>query len=371
MTEESRALLALHLIQGIGGATIKSLLSHFGSALSIIEAPESRLIKVNGIGKTLTNLLRESGTLKQVDKVIQRCNELDIKIIDYSNPEFPARLSHAFDSPLILFMKGHPNLNEQKVISIVGTRRATPYGLEFVDQLVDELYKYQPLIVSGLAYGIDIAAHTRALKNNMSTIAVLASGPNIIYPNRHRNIANKMLKRGAVLSEYPPDDAPDPRRFPARNRIIAGLSDAIVVVEAADSGGALITARQANDYNREVFALPGNIDQRHSCGTNNLIKSHQARIITCADDIAYAMGWDIIEDKKEESYSIPESFGENEIKIYRLIRDEKEIHIDRLSWLSTIPVNKLASTLLKLEFEGFVNSLPGKKFKLTGKRIHV
>ena len=370
MTEESRFLLALQSVPGLGGTTIKSLLSHFGKAETILNQSKFNLLKVNGIGHALADSILQKKSIIKADNIIKRCKQLEINIVDFTNPLYPKRLLHAFDAPLILFTKGSGDLNKSKMIAIVGTRKATEYGLSFTEDLVRQLTRFNISIVSGLAYGIDIKAHRSSLIHGIPTIGVLASGLNHIYPTHHYSTAKKMLETGLLVSEYPPDELPDPKKFPARNRIIAALCDGIVVIEAAIKGGALITAYQANDYNREVFALPGDINRPYSIGTNHLIKTHKARIITNADDIAYSLGW---ENKDEETiqYEIPESMDEEAMKVYKIIRSENCIHIDKISWLSSVPPGKLASILLNLEFNGFVNSLPGKKFKLSAKRIHV
>ena len=369
MTDEQRSLLTLHLTPGVGGGITRTLLSHFGSAREILATSPAILKKVDGIGRTLSTAIHSRKHLREVDNCIRKCTDLGIEIIDFKSDLYPKRMKHAVDAPLLLFFWGNAELNRQKVISIVGTRKATDYGVDFVKKLINDLKEHNPLIVSGLAYGIDIAAHKASLENDLETIAVLASGVNSIYPYEHINTANKIKHQGGLLSEYPPGELADPKKFPARNRIIASLCDAVIVVEAAERGGALITALQANDYNREVFALPGDVGRAYSAGTNNLLKRHQARIITEAADIEYALGWD--QKSREDKTSVLPDLPEEESLVYSKIKELGEPHIDQLCWVTGISISKIASILLNLEFGGYIRSLPGKKFKLSNLRIHV
>ncbi|HSZ25960.1 MAG TPA: DNA-processing protein DprA, partial [Cytophagaceae bacterium] len=224
---------------------------------------------------------------------------------------------------------------------------------------------YHPTIISGLAYGIDIYAHKTAIAERIPTIAVMASGVDVIYPFVHKEIAHKMKENGGLLTEYRPGTKPDPVFFPARNRIVAGLCDAIIVIEAAFKGGALITAEIANSYNREVFAVPGNIGNKFNEGCNHLIKTHKAHIYTSAKDLEYILNWDL-ENKKPESenHILLETLDEEEKIIYKTLFQKDNSGIDELSWKTNIPLSKLSSTLLSMEFKGLVKVLPGKKFKL-------
>jgi DNA processing protein len=257
------------------------------------------------------------------------------------------------------------DLNATKIIGIVGTRKATDYGKEAVEKILSELIPHNTLIVSGLAYGIDICAHKTALNNNQPTIGVMASGMDIIYPAVHKEIANRMIDNGGLITEYPFGSKPDAPHFPARNRIIAGLCDAVIVAEAADSGGALITAEIANSYNREVFAVPGNLGNKYSEGCNKLIRSHKAHILLNVKDLEYNLNWSTDENVKPKPAPMDlSSFDEEEQEVLTLMKEKEGILIDDLSWKSQIPVSKLASILLNLEFQGVIKSLPGKKFKL-------
>ncbi|MDH5396827.1 MAG: DNA-processing protein DprA [Cyclobacteriaceae bacterium] len=366
MNQEQLALLALHCIPGIGGFTIRQLISYCGSARQVFNRPPGKLRKVPGIRRTSIDLILKNEGFHEAEALLQRAEKENSKIILYSDDDFPRRLKNVFDAPTILFHQGNADFNSLKSLAIVGTRKASSYGLGFVDELIEGLARHQPLIVSGLAYGIDIRAHRAALKNGLSTVGVLASGTNIIYPAAHKNTAKEMVTSGGLVSEYGFDILPDPKRFPARNRIIAGTTDATIVIEAAARGGALITAHMANGYDRDVFALPGNVHNTHSLGCNHLIKTHKAHILTRAEDIEYIMQWDNDTRPAKIQPDLSALDAEEKAVVKALSDTADAITIDELSWRAELPINKLASVLLNLEFRGYVNPLPGKIYKLSG-----
>jgi DNA processing protein len=248
----------------------------------------------------------------------------------------------------------------------VGTRQATSYGKECVEQLVQDLIPHGALIISGLAYGIDIHAHKQALKHALPTIGIMGSGMDVIYPAAHHDIARKMLDNGGLVTENLFGTKPDAYNFPQRNRIIAGLCDAMVVIEAAEKGGALITAEIANSYNKDVFAFPGSVGETYSSGCNNLIKSNKAHLLTSIKDLEYIMNWDAHVTKKVTPPLSLQEFDEPEQHVLKILRDKNApVLIDELSWKSNLPVSQLAAVLLGLEFKGVVKSLPGKQFDLS------
>ncbi|MDH5603384.1 MAG: DNA-processing protein DprA [Cyclobacteriaceae bacterium] len=367
MDHNRLALIALHMVPGIGGGSIKQLISYFGSATEIFKQTKGKLKKVPGIGESAAQAILSNLNIGTAEEVLKIAESRNTRVILYYEPAFPQRLKNLFDAPTILFVKGETDLNAHKIISIVGTRNATPYGIDMTCEMVSGLKEHNAVIVSGLAYGIDIEAHKAALENNLDTIAVMASGVNIIYPAIHRAIAEKIVEKGALVSEYTFGVLPDPSRFPARNRIIAGLSDATIVVEAAKKGGALITANIANSYNRDVFALPGNVINKYSEGCNNLIKSNNAHAITSISDLEYIMQWEKNDVVKNTSIQFDVVDQEERAVIKVLHEAADSIPIDELSWRSQIAINRLASVLLNLEFRGFVISLPGKRYQLAGK----
>jgi DNA processing protein len=358
--------VAIGLIPGIGCQSTKQLMSYCGSAENVFRTPKGKLMKIPGIGEVLADAIVKQDVLQKAEQEIKWAEKENVKILFYTHKNYPERLRHFSDSPALLFLKGNAELNVDKTIGIVGTRQATNYGREITDKIIEEIKSYCPTIISGLAYGIDIHAHKAALSADLPTIAVMASGVDIIYPYIHREIAFRMKDNGGLLTEYRPGTKPDPSFFPARNRIVAGLCDAIIVVEAAKKGGALITAEIANGYNREVFAVPGNLGSKYNEGCNHLIKTHKANIYTSVKDLEYILNWDIQKkDKDEQKYKIFEILAGEEKTIVEMLYNKDGMMIDELSWKTNIPVSKLSSLLLTMEFKGLINALPGKKFKLT------
>lgn len=368
MDEEKIYQVALSMVPGIGDINAKSLLSYCGSASGVFRCSTGKLSAIPGIGYITANAIKGYRDFSAAEKVVAQCLKSNVEIFFYTDKNYPNKLKQAPDGPIILYFKGKADLNQQKIVAIVGTRRSTSYGREFVDQLVADLREHRALIISGLAYGIDIQAHRAALNNRLPTVGIMASGLDIIYPGSHTATAHEMLKTGGLISENRLGVLPDAHLFPARNRIIAGMADAIIVIEAATRGGALITAEIANSYNRDVFAVPGNLDRNYSSGCNNLIKNQKAHLLTGIQDLEYIMNWE--KGNKELRKSIRdinwESLSEDEAAIVRILMDQPEaVLIDELSWRSQIPINKLAVSLLNLELQGIVKPLQGKKYKLS------
>ena len=365
MPEEKLLQLALTRVPGLGDILIKTLISYLGSAEAVFAAPVSKLLKVPGIGRQTARAIKNYD-LKEAGEQLQKLIAKNIKLLFYTDKAYPYRLKNIYDAPALLYLSGNIDLNHPRMLAIVGTRNATSHGKKFVQEFVRELAAHNLVIVSGLAYGIDIEAHKAALKYNIPTIGVIAAGLDTIYPQVHTKYANEMLAHGGLLTEYPPGTALDPARFPARNRIIAGLTDATVVVEAALKGGALITADLASGYDREVFAVPGRWNDSYSAGCNQLIKTHIAQAIFSAEDLQYYMQWPAGDEPAAVKVSLDkEEFSEEEWTVIATIeRAGKEIHIDELSWKSQIQIGQLATILLNLEFRGVVNSIPGKKYAL-------
>ena len=265
------------------------------------------------------------------------------------------------------FYKGNIDFNKTKVLSVVGTRNATDYGKVFCDMFIEQLQKHNVQIVSGLAYGIDIHAHKGALKNNLSTVAVLAHSLDRLYPSTHKPIAEKMLEQGGLVTEFISETKPDRENFPQRNRIVAGMCDAVIVVEAALKGGALITAEIASSYNRDVFVLPGRINDIYSQGCNRFIKTNKGVMIESAADIEFNLGWDL-EEKTASKKQIQKTLlidltGEEQTMMSYLETNGRQ-DIDNISIYCNVPVSKIAATLLSLEFKGALRSLPGKVYEL-------
>jgi DNA processing protein len=363
--------VAIGMIPGVGISHTRLLVSYCGSAENVFKETKGKLKKIPGIGEVLAETIANQKVLKEAEKEVERANQNNTSILFYTNHRFPERLKQIPDAPTLLYFKGNADLNAMKVIAVVGTRNATTYGKELTEKLLQDLITHDVLVVSGLAYGIDITAHKSALENGLKTIGVMGTGIDVIYPAVHREVASRMQESGGILTEYSFGTKPDAPHFPSRNRIIAGMADAVIVSEAAETGGALITAEIANSYNRDVFAFPGNIGSKYSSGCNFLIRNHKAHILTSAKDIEYIMNWS--QDGQAKGFasltknkpSIDVSnFNKEEQDVLKVLLGNESILIDDLSWKSQVPVSKLASILLNLEFQGIVKSLPGKKFQV-------
>ncbi|GAL84998.1 DNA protecting protein DprA [Sporocytophaga myxococcoides] len=366
MTHANVYEVAIGLVPGIGNQLTRQLVSYCGDPEQVFREKKGKLLKIPGIGENIAQSIIQSDIFSKAEKQVEMAIKTGTKILFYTNHDYPERLKTISDAPTLIYYKGQGPVNFPKTVGIVGTRNATGYGKEMTEKIISELKSQNIQIISGLAYGIDSYAHKSALDNGLSTIGVMATGVNIVYPAVHKEMANRMQTSGGILSEYPFDTKPEPGYFPARNRIIAGLSDIVIVVEASNSGGALITAELANGYNREVMAVPGNINNKYSVGCNNLIKSHKAQIYSKTSDIIELMNWDlsVLTKPKNKTREIPEGLTNDEKKIFELLISNGETHIDELCWKSQIPVSKMASLLLNLEFNNQIKSLPGKKYKL-------
>lgn len=354
--------VALELIPGVGDYTAKNLIAYCGSASAIFTSKKTHLRKIPGIGEKIIAQLTSQNVLSDAEKIIENAGKLGIEVHHYTDSTYPAKLKQIADAPNILYTKG--NLPAfKRGLAIVGTRNATDYGKSITEKIVGECREMSISIVSGLAYGIDICAHRAALKNHLPTYGVLAGGIDKIYPSAHKNTAIEMLESGGLISENPPGTKAEAHFFPARNRIIAGMCDATIVVEAAKKGGALITANIADSYNRAVFAVPGDLSNKYSEGCNYLIRNHKAYIFTGVSDLKYHLNWD--EDIETPSGPDISMLTEIEQAIYQVLADNANgIAIDDLAWKAQVPINQLASLLLNLEFSGLVKSLPGKKYRI-------
>lgn len=354
--------LPLELIPGVGSKGVRQLTNHLGSAKEVFSTSKSKLLKIPGIGSKLAHSIQSGNTYNEADTIIQSCNQIGASIYHFSDPFFPKRLTQIHDSPNLIFFKGKGDLNPSKSIAIVGTRKATSYGKKITEQIVSELAQLGVTIISGLAYGIDIQSHKSALSNNIPTVGVIAGGIDRIYPSIHKKYAKDMENHGGILTESIPGTKPDAHLFPARNRIIAGMADATIVVEAAEKGGALITANLADSYNRLVFAIPGDVGNTYSVGANKLIASQKALIYTGVEDLVYHLGWDLGNETKAPKAL--EELSTEELTLYELIKENTELEIDYLAHKSQISIHQVASTLLSLEFKNLIKSLPGKKYAL-------
>lgn len=365
MDQERLALLALHFIPGVGDYLVRQLISYTGSAERVFQLPKGKLLKIPGVGPKTVEAIQNGKPFDRAEKEIRRAEKEEVNILFYTDKVYPTRLKQIPDAPSLIYTKGNLDTEAEKIVGIVGTRKATAYGKERVDELVSSLVSHRALIVSGLAYGIDIQAHKAALACGLPTVAVMGSGMDIIYPAAHKETARKMLTHGGLITENPFGTKPDAHNFPQRNRIIAGLCDALVVVEAAAKGGALITAEIANSYNRDVFAFPGSVGVTYSEGCNNLIKTNRAHLLTSVKDIEYIMNWSPTQpSKKRKPVLALEGLDEHEKLVVNQLLKKNPDSIDELSWKTNLSVSLLASVLLNLEFKNIIKSLPGKQYQL-------
>jgi DNA processing protein len=358
-------ILALSRVPGVGPIVARKLIAYCGGAEEVFRRGPAFLAKIPGIGPSTSAAISASRLVEQAQRDLEQAARQDIRTVTFLDRDFPQRLNHCPDAPMLLFVKGKAELNASRVISIVGTRNATAHGKEVTARIVEELAPLGVTIVSGLAYGIDIAAHRAALKHGLPTIACLAHGLDRIYPSEHARTAAEMLHSGGLVSEYPMGTLPDRENFPTRNRIVAGMTDTTLVVEAGIKGGALITARLANDYDRDVFAIPGRPADVHSEGCNQLIKENRAALVTSATDIITALNWDLPEKTaaNRQQRLLIDLTPEQE-KIVEALK-ESALSVDMLTARTRMPMSKVSALLLEMEFEGMVRNLPGKIYELT------
>lgn len=356
--------IALTRIPHVGDVHARTLIRHFGNAADVFSASRAHLEKIEGIGTIRAQHIRSFKDFDQCEKEIESMRKSGIRAIFITESEYPQRLMQCHDAPVLLYVKGKPDLNAGKMIGIVGTRNNNEYGQYACSRLVEGLRDHEATIVSGLAYGIDTIAHKAALANGMPTIAVLAHGLDRVYPWANRKLAEDMIGQGGLISDLGTGTAPDRQHFPRRNRIVAGLCDVVVVVQTGISGGSMITAELANSYNRDVCALPGRIDDERSGGCHALIRDHKAALITGPGDLISMMGWD--QKKSVRSGSQRKLFIElspEEEKVTSAL-GEKELHIDELYATCRLSMGQLAAALLALEIKSVIKPLPGKRFRM-------
>jgi len=364
-TDELIAVLRLQNIPNIGDVSAKKLIAHCGSPAAIFNDKSQNLLKIDGIGSFTIKGLHDAEHFEAAEKELVYIQDNDITYTYFSDKDYPKYLKHCIDGPLMLFKKGNIHLEERKIISIVGTRNITSYGTAFCENLIETLAPLDPIIVSGFAYGVDICAQKLAIKQGLQTIGCLAHGLNQIYPRMHSKYVPDVEKNGGFVTEFWSSTNPDRENFLKRNRIIAGMSEATIVVESAEKGGSLVTADIANSYNREVLAVPGRAQDKYSTGCNNLIKRQKAHMITSAADIVYLLNWDL--EQKETKPFQKQLFielDEEEKAIYSYLQKEGKQLLDSIALDCKLPIFKVSSTLLNMEMKGVIRPLPGKLFEV-------
>ena len=363
--EKLFAILRLQKAKSIGTILAKKLINTVGDVESLFKERPHILQKIHGVGTQITKHLLDESHLRNVDNELQYILDNNIEYAYFLNKDYPEKLKHCIDGPILFFKEGTIDFENKRVLSVVGTRSMTHYGRDFCKQLIDELAVCDPIIVSGFAYGVDICAHKVAMENKLQTVAVLAHGLEQVYPKSHKKYMHEMYTRGGFITEFWHHESPQREHFLRRNRIVAGLSDATIVIESAEKGGSLVTADIANSYNREVFAVPGKVTDVYSKGCNNLIKQHKAHAITSSEDVIRILGWDNeMKPKKEVQKRLFVELDAKEQKIYDFLKHRKKELLDVIALECTIPTCQLASMLLQLELKGVIKPLPGKMFTL-------
>lgn len=366
-TDKTLYQIALTQIKGVGVALARALMQTMGDEEAVFKASARKLETIPRISRRLIGEIRSPEVMKRAERELEFIAKNKIHPLFFTDDDYPQRLTNCIDAPILLYVKGNVDFNRQKVISVVGTRNATRQGQEFCKNYIKELSEKFPemIIVSGLAYGIDICAHRAALKGNLSTVGVLAHGLDRIYPAVHRKTAVEMLEKGALLTEFPSETNPDRHNFVRRNRIVAGMADAVIVVESGEKGGSLITADIANSYFREVFAVPGRTTDRMSGGCNRLITDNKAVLLQDTNGFIEQMGWGAfvrpVQPKQKELFL---DLSEDEEKIFNALNGKAGVQVNMLAIELDTPVADLFMSLLELEMKNIVQALPGGMYKL-------
>ena len=358
--------LALSMVPGIGNVLARNLLSRLGRIDKIFTESFKSLKKIPGIGEINAGRIKDRNVFIQAEKELKFINKYNIHVSFFTDDNYPRRLRSCIDAPLILYSRGNMDLNCEKVLCIVGTRNATAYGKEACGRLIEDIAGrgYRIIIVSGLAYGIDIHAHKMSLKYGIPTVGILGHGLDRLYPSLHSETAKKMVKSGGLITEFPSCTKIDPSNFIRRNRIIAGLSDATVVIESAEKGGALVTADIASSYNRDVFAFPGRVNDIFSRGCNRLIRYNEANLIQGIEDLEYFMGWESNDKKDCYQTEMFIDLNAEEMKVVELLKKSDRLYIDQISSVLGISGSKVSSLLLGLECKNCILALPGNMYSL-------
>ena len=367
MESELLYQLALTVVPNIGPVQAKTLLQHC-NAEEIFHAKKSYLEKIEGIGPIRASSIVSFKDFSKVEDEIKFIEKYKIKPLFLTDTAYPKRLLNCYDSPTLLYYRGEADLNAAKIVAIIGTRKNTDYAKQVAEKLVKELAAQNITVVSGLAFGVDAIAHKSAVKNGLPTVGVLAHGLDQIYPAEHAGLAKDMLKHnGGLLTEFRSKSKPDKHNFPTRNRIVAGMTDATIVIETEIKGGSMITAELANSYNKDVFAFPGKVTDTKSTGCNYLIKNNKAMLLSDAGELLQVMNWEDKAKNKKDKKSQRELFIEltaEEKIIVSILREKNTVNIDEINLKSGLSSSAVAAAILNLELQTVVLSLPGKMYQL-------
>jgi DNA processing protein len=358
--------IALGMIPGVGDITARKLVSYAGSIETLFSESYRALQKIPGIGETVAGNIVRKEYLSLAEKEADYVSRHNIKVFFYMDEDYPFRLRQCDDAPVTFYFQGDADLNASHIISIVGTRNATQRGKDTCQKIVAGLACHFPslIVVSGLAYGIDITAHKAAIANDLCTIGVLGHGLRTIYPSAHSGVARTMQKKGGLLTDFTSGEPPDRNNFIKRNRIIAGLSDATLIVESGIKGGALITADIASSYNRDVMAVPGRSDDEWSSGCNALIKYNKAALVENAEDIEFLLNWHPAASPEPVQKVLFNEMTENEKKIFEALKINGDLTADQIAVMLSFPVYKLSSVLLQMELSGLIVPCPGNIYRI-------
>ena len=365
-TTELLAVLRLQITKNVGDIIAKKLINNFGSATDVFKAKKIDLLKIDGIGEFIIKHLLDESNIAKAETELNYIQKNNIEYIYYLDDNYPKNLkdSNCSDAPILLFKEGNINLNHQKTIAIVGTRNITNYGKGFCNALIADLAQYNPIIVSGFAYGADICAHKAALDYNLQTIGVFAHGLETVYPKTHKKYIAPMLEHGGFLTEFWHKESPLRENFLKRNRIVAGISKATIVIESGEKGGSLVTADIANSYSRDVFAVPGKTTDIYSTGCNNLIKNNQAHLLTSAEDIVQMLNWDIKKKEEPQQIALFIDLNPEEQKVYDYLLANGKQMLDVIAMECKIPTYKVSSIVVQMELKGIIKPHPGKMFSV-------
>lgn len=366
MSQELFYQIALSLTPNVGTVKAKTLIDYFGSAENIFNATVKELMQADSIGKIVADSVKKFNEYKAVEEELTFIEKYKIKTLFLTDQEYPKRLLNCYDPPTLLYFKGNADMNPQRTISIVGTRSNTVYGKDITEKITENLAGKNITILSGLASGIDVIAHRAALQNKIPTIGVMGNGLKTVYPSTHKSVATQMLENGGLLTEFTHDIKPEKHNFPKRNRIVAGMSDAVIVIETSVKGGSMITAEIANSYNKDVFAVPGRLSDSKSEGCNYLIQNNKAFLFSSVKEFLFMMGWDDEKQisKKKKQQELFYTLSEDEKIIVKILQSKETVHIDEITAASGFTSSKLAAIILQLELQNIIKSLPGKLYSL-------
>ena len=363
LNPDLKYVLALIQLKGIGDTTARKLVEHYDSAENVFEKILEKTEQTKWSDKII-QVIKSGVNWRLIDEELAYLTRNDIRGLIITDKDYPRRLKFCSDAPMVIYVRGNVSLNHPKILAVVGTRRATAQGKKITMEIIEGLANQNVLIISGLAFGIDIVAHQSAIRSNLPTIGVIAHGMDRIYPAEHTGVANSMEENGAIISEFKSGTKPDRENFPKRNRIVAGMADAVLVVESQKKGGSMITADLGFGYGRDVFAVPGRPGDKQSEGCNYLIRNNKAALVESAKDIMYVMNWEEVQRPKEIQKQLFIDLTPEEEKLFSLLKDQKKMPLDELCFSAGISMSSASVPILTMELNGLIRTLPGKMIEL-------